>query len=205
MRRKSTLFALAALFGLAACQASNNNMPPTQSDANLCGTPDVPPQHTYTIGTGDLTDISYPIGGAVQRFVNEGRDTHGIRLSVESRGNSAANLTAVASGDLDFGFVAADTYLDGGPEVLSLFTVRQVPTAFETVVVSRDVPDYVACETVKAVFGNLDAFRRYHPALTRLDAETMVDEVFVAPLHPGALRYFDAVAVPVPDRLRARQ
>ena len=41
---------------------------------------------------------------------------------------------------------------------------------------------------VKLVFGNLDEFRKLHPALAKLKAKEML-EGLSAPLHPGALKY----------------
>ena len=39
-----------------------------------------------TIGTGGVTGVYYPTGGAIARLVNKGRKEHGIRCSVESTG-----------------------------------------------------------------------------------------------------------------------
>lgn len=43
---------------------------------------------------------------------------------------------------------------------------------------------------VKAVMDDLPAIRRLHPALADLRAEEMVPSPNLAPLHPGAIRYF---------------
>jgi len=58
-----------------------------------------------------------------------------------------------------------------------------------TVVSSEDVPEDLVYEVVKAVFENLDSLRDQHPALSDLTAESMAAPG-VAPLHPGAERYF---------------
>ena len=39
-----------------------------------------------TIGTGGVTGVYYPTGGAICRLVNRGRSEHGIRCGVESTG-----------------------------------------------------------------------------------------------------------------------
>jgi TRAP transporter TAXI family solute receptor len=61
-----------------------------------------------TIGTGGVTGIYYPTGGAIARLVNKHRDVYGIRCTVESTGGSVFNVNAVISGDLDFGVVQSD-------------------------------------------------------------------------------------------------
>ena len=58
-----------------------------------------------TIGTGGLTGVYYPAGGAIARIVNKKRRTYGIRCTVESTGGSVFNANAVMTGDLEFGIV----------------------------------------------------------------------------------------------------
>ena len=43
-------------------------------------------QSFITIGTGGVTGVYYPTGGAICRLVNKGRKEHGVRCSVESTG-----------------------------------------------------------------------------------------------------------------------
>ncbi|MGI9256063.1 MAG: TAXI family TRAP transporter solute-binding subunit [Salinispira sp.] len=61
-----------------------------------------------TIGTGGVTGVYYPTGGAISRMVNAKRDEYGIRSSVESTGGSVFNINAVISGDLEFGIAQSD-------------------------------------------------------------------------------------------------
>jgi TRAP transporter TAXI family solute receptor len=61
-----------------------------------------------SIGTGGLTGVYYPTGGAICRLINKGRKEHGIRCSVESTGGSIFNLNTIASGELDFGVAQSD-------------------------------------------------------------------------------------------------
>lgn len=61
-----------------------------------------------TIGTGGITGVYYPTGGAIARIVNKKRDEYGIRCTVESTGGSVFNVNAILSGDLDFGVVQSD-------------------------------------------------------------------------------------------------
>lgn len=61
-----------------------------------------------SIGTGGITGVYYPSGGAICRLINRGRKTHGIRCSVESTGGSIYNLNAIKAKELDIGFAQAD-------------------------------------------------------------------------------------------------
>lgn len=61
-----------------------------------------------SVGTGAITGVYYPAGGAICRLVNRGRKDHGIRCSVESTGGSVSNLNAVRSKALDFAIVQSD-------------------------------------------------------------------------------------------------
>lgn len=65
---------------------------------------------TYvTIGTGGITGVYYPTGGAIAKIVNAKRNTYNLRASVESTGGSKFNINAIDSKDLDFGIAQADT------------------------------------------------------------------------------------------------
>jgi hypothetical protein len=61
-----------------------------------------------TIGTGGITGVYYPTGGAISRMVNKKRKEYGIRATVESTGGSVFNVNAVMAGDLEFGVVQSD-------------------------------------------------------------------------------------------------
>jgi len=61
-----------------------------------------------TLGTGGVTGVYYPTGGAIAKLINDKRSDYGIRMSVESTGGSVYNINALASGDLDFGIAQSD-------------------------------------------------------------------------------------------------
>lgn len=66
-------------------------------------------QQTFiTIGTGGVTGVYYPTGGAICRLVNKNRKEHGVRCSVESTGGSVYNTRTIREGELDFGIVQSD-------------------------------------------------------------------------------------------------
>jgi uncharacterized protein len=73
------------------------------------GAADVQAKITFvTIGTGGITGVYYPTGGAIAKIVNQKRKEYGIRCTVESTGGSVFNVNAVMSGDLEFGVVQSD-------------------------------------------------------------------------------------------------
>ncbi len=88
------------------------------------------------IGTGGVTGVYYPTGGAICQLVNAARAAHGIRCSVESTGGSLYNLNALRAGEVDIGlaqsdlhfhaFHGTDTFSDRAPfsDLRSLFSVH---------------------------------------------------------------------------------
>jgi len=61
-----------------------------------------------TIGTGGVTGVYYPTGGAICRLVNKGKKEHGVRCSVESTGGSVYNLNTMRAGELKVGLAQSD-------------------------------------------------------------------------------------------------
>jgi TRAP transporter TAXI family solute receptor len=61
-----------------------------------------------TIGTGGVTGVYYPTGGAISRMVNKKYSQYKIKATVESTAGSVYNINAVLSGDLDFGVAQSD-------------------------------------------------------------------------------------------------
>ncbi|VAV87242.1 TRAP transporter solute receptor, TAXI family precursor [hydrothermal vent metagenome] len=100
-----------------------------------------------SIGTGGVTGVYYPTGGAICRLVNKNRKTHGIRCSVESTGGSIYNINTVRSGELEFGVAQSDwqfhalngtsKFKDAGPfpGLRAMFSVHPEPV---TILVRKD-------------------------------------------------------------------
>ncbi len=65
-------------------------------------------QQFVSIGTGGVTGVYYPTGGAICRLVNKNRKEHGIRCSAESTGGSIYNINTIRSGELEFGVAQSD-------------------------------------------------------------------------------------------------
>ena len=88
---------LLRLTGLAAAAA-----------ATLGAAPAMAQQKFVSIGTGGVTGVYYPTGGAICRLVNKSRKKHGIRCSAESTGGSIYNINTVRNGELEFGVAQSD-------------------------------------------------------------------------------------------------
>ena len=72
-------------------------------------------------------------------------------------------------------------------------TVTQPVTTFggyATIVSSSKVPNDVVYEITRAVFENLEDFKKLHPAFSILTAEGMTRNGLSAPIHAGAMRYY---------------
>jgi TRAP transporter TAXI family solute receptor len=70
--------------------------------------PQVFAEQFVSIGTGGVTGVYYPTGGAICRLVNKDRKAHGIRCSAESTGGSVYNINTVRAGELEFGVAQSD-------------------------------------------------------------------------------------------------
>ena len=127
---------------------------------------DVQAETTFvTIGTGGVTGVYYPTGGAIARLVNKGRKAHGIRCSVESTGGSVYNLNAIAAGELDMGVAQSDwqyhayngtsKFKEKGPnkDLRAVFSVHPEPF---TVVARKDsgVTDFMQLKGKRVNIGN---------------------------------------------------
>jgi len=93
MKLKKTLAVSAAVAGFAALAG----MPSSASAVEF-----------ITIGTGGVTGVYYPTGGAICRLVNKGKKKHGVRCSVESTGGSVYNINTIRAGELDMGVAQSD-------------------------------------------------------------------------------------------------
>ncbi|MDA3791543.1 MAG: TAXI family TRAP transporter solute-binding subunit [Desulfobacula sp.] len=93
--KKALILTTAVLFGMVLFLGSSA----TQAQAETT---------FVTIGTGGITGVYYPTGGAIAKIVNQKRKEYGIRCTVESTGGSVFNINAILSGDLDFGVAQSD-------------------------------------------------------------------------------------------------
>jgi uncharacterized protein len=61
-----------------------------------------------SIGTGGVSGVYYPAGGAICRVVNRGRLEHGMRCGVVATAGSVANIDGLRSGAFEFAVVQSD-------------------------------------------------------------------------------------------------
>ena len=129
---KKTLFGVAAAAGLVAASFASGSA--------------VAGQKFISIGTGGITGVYYPTGGAICRLMNKRRKETGIRCSVESTGGSIYNINNVRAGELDFGVAQSDwqyhayhgtsKFKDKGPfkELRAVFSIHAEPVT----IIARD-------------------------------------------------------------------
>ncbi len=105
--KKALIFSLAVIFGFAlvmGCAPEEQ----AKTEEKAAAAP-APAKTTFvTIGTGGITGVYYPTGGAIAKIMNMKKDQYGIRATVESTGGSVFNVNAVMAGDLEFGVVQSD-------------------------------------------------------------------------------------------------
>lgn len=63
-----------------------------------------------SIGTGSVTGVYYPLGGALSSIIS--RTVKGYTCTAESTGGAVENAGLIINGELDIGFVAASTLYD---------------------------------------------------------------------------------------------
>ena len=114
-----------------------------------------------------------------------------IGQAIDGCGASFVNLDSAAEEKLvndnpyyAFANIPAGTFYKSQANDATTFGVMA------TFVSSASVSDDVVYEVVRAVFENLDDFRKLHPAFTNLDPEQMISNGLSAPLHDGAVKYY---------------
>jgi TRAP transporter TAXI family solute receptor len=100
---------LMAIFVSLGCAAPREIRPPGDQEYAAPETL-TPPKRTFyiIIGTGGITGVYYPTGGAICRISNKKGKVSKIRCTVESTGGSVYNINAIMAGDIEFGMVQSD-------------------------------------------------------------------------------------------------
>lgn len=123
-------------------------------------------------------------------FYGVGHPSANIQDPVTTCGAKLVNITGQAVDKLvaDNSFYAKATIpgglYKGNPDPIQTYGV------VATLVTSAKAPEDQVYTLVKAVFENLEDFKRLHPAFANLKAENMIKDGLSAPLHPGAAKYY---------------
>ncbi len=88
------------LMAFAGCSRSDEKSAPSAGA--------VPETINVIIGTGGITGVYYPTGGAIAKLLNEKTARYHIHCTVEATGGSVSNINAVMTGELQFGLVQSD-------------------------------------------------------------------------------------------------
>jgi len=64
-----------------------------------------------------------------------------------------------------------------------------------TFVTSAKIPDGVVYAITKEVFENLESLKKLHPTYNMLTKDSMLKDGLTAPIHPGALKYYQEVGI----------
>jgi hypothetical protein len=129
---------------------------------------------------GKIDAYGYTVGvpNAGVSIATDGCDARIINL------NSAVE-TALVNDNPYYAFatIPAGTYKTSSKDVTT-FGVKA------TFVSSANVSADVVYEIVRAVFENIEDFRKLHPAFANLTYKQMISDGLSAPLHEGAVRYY---------------
>jgi len=88
---------LIAIFAILGCAAPKTMTPVGQRHTTF-----------VVIGTGGVTGVYYPTGGAICRILNKKRRLHRVRCSVESTGGSVYNINTIMAKEMEFGMAQSD-------------------------------------------------------------------------------------------------
>lgn len=101
--------AYASLAGVAAAQPAPKPpiaQPAPELPAEAAAPADAP--RMLVIGTGRVTGVYFPTGGAICRVLNRQTASHGLRCVVEPTDGSMENIAALRAGRLDLALVQSD-------------------------------------------------------------------------------------------------
>jgi len=128
----------------------------------------------------ELDAIVYSVGhpnGLIEDVV---RMCRGVLVDV-----SGPQIDGLLSGHPEYerAAILGNTYLSNPADVQTLGVRAEVVT-------TTRLSDALAYEITKAVFDNIDDFRRLHPVFVMLSLTDMVPAASRAPVHAGAARYY---------------
>jgi TRAP transporter TAXI family solute receptor len=118
---------------------------------------------------------------------------HPLTGAQEAANSCEVNFVEVSGEKID-ALVAENAYFNKAEIPGGLYKGTDNPTPTFGVgavfVSSTNISADTIYEITKAVFENLDAFRKLHPALALLTPEDMINNAKSSPFHEGAIRYY---------------
>ncbi len=139
-----------------------------------------PDQHGKALCENRIDAFFYGVGHPSDNVLQATRDC-GARLAAV--GGPAVERLLAQHNYYTRAVIPGGTYPNNPRDVASYGVVA-------TLLASADVGDEMIYLVVKSVFENLDELKSQHPALAGLTAENMISAGLIAPLHPGAARYY---------------
>ena len=137
-------------------------------------------QQSHALCTGQIEAMIYVVGHPNKSVAKATDLCDALLVNVE--GPQIGRLVA-DNPYYSYMTVPGGTY-KGNSQSVATFGVRA------TVVVSESLDADIAYAITKAMFDNLDQFKKMYPAFGALDRNHMVTEGLTAPLHEGAVRYY---------------
>ena len=151
---------------------------------------------TVLIG-GGAADSAHTVAVRQICALVEERAGHKYGCIARTSPGSVFNIRAIEIGLMEFGVaqsartheaVVGSGAWEGKP-VASLRSAFRLQPETAQLVTGADVGDDLVYDVVRIVFENLDVLRGAHPTFADLNPAAMVRGL-VAPLHPGAARYY---------------
>ncbi len=123
---------------------------------------------------------------------------HPNGLIQEATSNCGAKLIPVEGKEVD-GLLANNPYYTRAAILGGMYlgNAKNIPTfgVRATLTTSAATDDEAVYQLTKAVFDNFEAFKTLHFVFATLDREKAASEGLLAPIHPGALRYYKEVGL----------
>ncbi len=195
--KKALVIGIALLFGFALFMGGT----PTTAQAKTT---------FVTIGTGGITGVYYPTGGAIAKIVNKKKKEYGIRCTVESTGGSVFNVNAIMAGDLEFGVVQSDRqyqaikglaeWKDKGPQkdLRAVFSIH--PESITLVAaVDAGIKDIMDLKGKRVNIGNPGSGQRQNS----IDALTAVGLDYLKDIHAEGIKAAESAGLLQDGRIDA--
>ncbi len=163
-----------------------------------------------SIGTGEITGVYYPTGGAIAKMINKKKNEYGVRATVESTDGSTFNINAIMAGDLEFGVVQSDSqfqamngigaWKEKGPQT-DLRAVFSIHPEVVTLVAASDsgIKNITDLKGKKVNIGNLGSGQRHNA----IDALTAIGIHYATDLKAESVRALEADHLLQDDRIDA--